>query len=91
MGRCPKSICVIHGRIHQTSFGFRNGMETREALYVMQVLIQRARNVDCNTYICFIDFEEAPNNELIEILHNTDQDVKDVRIKINLYMKQTAN
>ena len=93
---------IIHERIYpkleedigETQFGFRNGLGTREALFSHNVLIQRARDVNCNVYACFIDFEKAfdrvNHKKLIEILQQSGLDDKDIRIIYNLYWQQKA-
>ncbi|KAJ2952534.1 hypothetical protein O0L34_g6852 [Tuta absoluta] len=94
---------IIHSRIHtkiedkisDTQFGFRNGLGTRDALFGYQVLMQRCWDMNQTVYICFIDYEKAfdrvQHQKLIEILHNTGIDSKDIRIIRNLYWQQTAN
>jgi len=37
-------------------------MGTREAIFSLQVLFQRARDVDQNIYACFIDYQKAFHN-----------------------------
>lgn len=71
---------IIHGRIYRkcemaltnTQFGFRNGMGTREALFSVNVLVQRCRDVSKNVYMGFIDYRKAfdrvRHNRLIEIM-----------------------
>lgn len=44
--------------IEETKFGFRNGLGTREALFSLNVLIQRARDINCTVFACFIDFKK---------------------------------
>lgn len=87
---CPK----IEHDISETQFGFRNGFGTREALFCLNVIIQRARDVNCDVFICFVDFEKAfdkvNHNKLIEILHQSSLDDKDIRIITNLYWQQKA-
>lgn len=73
---------IIHQRIFKiceeqmsnTQFGFRNAMGTREAIFSLQVLFQRASDVNQNIYACFIDYQKAFDNvkhdKLIEILDN---------------------
>jgi Reverse transcriptase (RNA-dependent DNA polymerase) len=93
---------IIHSRIYkkleegisETQFGFRNGLGTREALFGIQVLIQRARDVNKDVYTCFIGFEKAfdkvRHQKLLETLGNTGIDSKDVRLIRNLYEEQQA-
>jgi len=96
-------LYIIHERIYpkleqnlgETQFGFRNGLGTRDALFGLQVLLQRCRDYNITVYLCFIDFEKAfdkvKHNRLIEVLHKHQVDDKDARIICNLYMKQKAS
>lgn len=93
---------IIHARIYQqceanieeTQFGFRNAVGTREALFALNVLIQRCRDINCDVYLCFIDFSKAfdrvKHEELISILRKTGADDKNIRIIAKLYWQQTA-
>lgn len=93
---------IIHGRIYgkleekigNTQFGFRKGLGTREALFGVQVLIQRCRDVNYDVYLCAIDFEKAfdrvHHNKMLEILKASGIDDKDIRIIGNLYWHQRA-
>ena len=93
---------IIHSRIYtkleehlsEVQFGFRAGLGTREALFSLQVLIQRARDVNCDVFACFIDFEKAfdkvPHGKLIDILKTSGIDGKDISLISNLYLQQKA-
>lgn len=93
---------IVHGRLYpkleqyisDTQFGFRNGVGTREALFSLNVLVQRSRDVGCDVFSCFIDFEKAfdrvNHQKLIEILQEHQIDDKDLRIISNLYWNQKA-
>ena len=58
---------IIHKRIYKiceeqvsaTQFGFRDAVGTREALFSIQVLFQRCRDVNCDVFACFIDYQKA--------------------------------
>jgi len=77
-----------------TKFGFRNAMGTREAIFNLQVLFQRARDVNQKIYACFIDYQKAFDNvkhdKLIKILDNVGVDKGDLRIISNVYWNQRA-
>lgn len=87
---------VIHERmrnkaeeyIGDTQFGFRQGLGTREGLFSIQVLVQRCRDMNCDVYLCFIDFEKAfdrvRHSHMINILKSIGMDDKDVRFIANL-------
>uniref|UniRef100_A0A8D8XFQ8 Craniofacial development protein 2 n=1 Tax=Cacopsylla melanoneura TaxID=428564 RepID=A0A8D8XFQ8_9HEMI len=94
---------IIHVRLYgkledhmgDTQFGFRNNLGTREALFSLQVLVQKCRDLCHPVYMCFIDFEKAfdkvQHSKLIEVLMKVNIDGKDLRIIRNLYYNQTAN
>lgn len=93
---------IIHGRIFKkceeyltnTQFGFRNGLGTRDALFAINVLAQRCRDVNKDVHIGIVDFEKAfdkvRHNELLNILNTLNLDKQDVNIIANLYWRQTA-
>lgn len=75
--------------LQETYFGFRNGMEAREAIFCLQVLLQRCLNQQKDVYLCFIDYEKAfdtvQHQKLLKQLHNTGFDGKDIQIIKYLY------
>jgi len=79
----------------QEQFGFRNGLGTRDALFSIQILVQRCRDINQKVYLGFIDFEKAVNKvrheRLFEILRKIDIDGKDLKFITNLYWHQQAN
>uniref|UniRef100_A0A8D8PQH9 Craniofacial development protein 2 n=1 Tax=Cacopsylla melanoneura TaxID=428564 RepID=A0A8D8PQH9_9HEMI len=94
---------IIHGRIYNrceeqvsdSQFGFRRAVGTREALFSIQVLFQRCRDVSCPIYACFIDYKKAFDRvqhvKMIEVLQKTGIDAKDLRIIRYLYWNQVAS
>uniref|UniRef100_A0A8D8T8A4 Craniofacial development protein 2 n=1 Tax=Cacopsylla melanoneura TaxID=428564 RepID=A0A8D8T8A4_9HEMI len=93
---------IIHRRIYKiceeqispNQFGFLNAVGTREALFSVQVLVQRCRDVNCNFFVCLIDYKKAfdrvKHDKMIEVLTKTGIDTKDLKIITNLYWNQTA-
>lgn len=93
---------VLQGRIHarcesilsNSQFGFRGGLGTREALFCMNVLLQKCKEFQKRVFVCFIDFEKAfdrvQHTQLIEALHRIGLDDRDVRLLKNLYWNQSA-
>ncbi|VEN57771.1 unnamed protein product [Callosobruchus maculatus] len=93
---------IIHSRIFrkceqdisQSQFGFREGMGTREALFGLNVLLQKCRDQQRKVYICFIDYEKAFDRvdhvKLLKILEAKGLDKNDITIIKNLYWDQTA-
>ncbi|XP_077301158.1 uncharacterized protein LOC143921680 [Arctopsyche grandis] len=80
--------------ISDSQFGFRRGLGTREALFCMNVLLQKCRDFKKRIYICFIDFEKAfdrvEHDKLIHALNQTGIDAKDIALLKNLYWNQSA-
>lgn len=79
-----RTYTKIEQNISSSQFGFRNGLGTRKALFCLQILIQRSRDLNKNSYICFIDFEKAFDKihhaKLIEVLEKIGLDDKDIII-----------
>jgi len=69
-------------------------ISTREALSSVHVLFQRCKDVNCNVFVCLIDYQKAFNRVIhdimIRILEEIGIDEKDLRIYANLYWRQTA-
>lgn len=79
----------------QSQFVFRNNLGTRDALFCIQVFVQRCSDYKHPLFICFIDFEKAfvkvRHVELIRLLKNIKIVGKVLRIIRNLYWNQSAN
>ena len=94
---------IIHRRIYKlckervadTQFGFMKGVGTRDALFCLQVLFQRCRDMNCDVFACFIDYRKAfdrvRHERMVEILRSIGLDDKDLRIIVNLYWNQSAS
>lgn len=69
-------------------------MGTREALVTINILIQKALDVNKDIYACFIDFEKAfdkvQHDKLKQILIEKNINSKDLQIIKCLYWNQTA-
>ncbi|XP_071574655.1 uncharacterized protein [Temnothorax nylanderi] len=80
--------------LDETQFGFRNGLGTREALFSLNVLTQRCRDMNINVFVCFTDYRKAfdcvKHHKMIEILRATGIDSEEIRLISNLYWQQTA-
>jgi len=93
---------IIHARIRSkckwdlddSQFGFRNAFDTREALFGLNILLQKCRDHQRDVFACFIDYEKAfdrvLHNTLIDLLHQAGVDGKDIRVMKNLYWQQKA-
>ena len=85
--RCTKP------EISQEQCGFVEDTGTRNAIFIVRTLCERATEVQ-HVYLCFIDyakaFDKVKHEDLFEFLQNLDIDGKDLRLIRNLYWEQTA-
>ena len=67
---------------------------TRNAIFIVRTLCERAIEVQHDLYLCFIDyakaFDKVKHEDLFEFLQNLDIDGKDLRLIRNLYWEQSA-
>lgn len=78
----------LESRISDNQQGFRKGFGIRETLFGIQAFIERCIDINCDVYMCFVDFEvfdEVQHRKFINNLQNTEINDKDVRISANLY------
>ncbi|XP_072933758.1 uncharacterized protein [Epargyreus clarus] len=95
-------LSIIHERIRvkcdeqlgDNQFGFRSGVGTREALFAIQVLVQKCREMQQDVFLCFVDYEKAfdrvLHGRMLDILQDVGLDDKDIRFIRNLYWNQHA-
>ncbi len=84
----------IKPEIGQEQCGFVKDSGTRNAIFILRMLTERAIEMQKDLYICYIDytkaFDKVRHEELMKILSELDIDGKDIRIVRNLYWEQTA-
>ena len=80
--------------VAEEQYGFTEGKGTRNAIFIMRMITERAIEVQKDVFMCFIDYEKAfdkvRHSDLIEILQNINIDGKDIRLITNLYWNQQA-
>ena len=80
--------------MQEEQYGFTEGKGTRNAIFNMRMITERAIEVQKNVFMCFIDYEKAfdkvRHSQLIEILQSINVDGKDIRLITNLYWNQQA-
>ena len=80
--------------ISEEQYGFVKGKGTRNAIFIIRMLTERAIEMQKDVYMCFIDYEKAfdrvRHTDLIEILQRINLDGKDIRLINNLYWSQMA-
>ena len=86
--RCTKP------EISQEQCGFVEDTGTRNAIFIVRALCERAIEVQHDLYLCFIDytkaFDKVKHEDLFEFLQNLDIGGKDLRLIRNLYWEQSA-
>ena len=74
--------------------GFMEDTGTRNAIFMLRMLSERAIEMQKEVYVCFIDytkaFDKVRHEDLMDILQDLDLDGKDIRLIRNLYWEQTA-
>ena len=67
---------------------------TRNAIYILRTLAERAIEMQRDILLCFIDYSKAfdrvKHKELMQMLSELDVDGKDLRLIRNLYWDQKA-
>lgn len=81
-------------QLGDSQFGFRSGVGTREALFALNVLVQKCRDMQTDVFLCFVDYEKAfdrvRHQQLLGLLCDIGLDGKDIRIIRQLYEMQVA-
>ena len=84
----------IRFKVAEEQYGFTEGKGTRNAIFNMRMITERAIEVQKSVFMCFIDYEKAfdkvRHSQLIEILQNINIDGRDIRLITNLYWSQQA-
>ena len=84
----------IRPEISEVQFGFVADKGTRNAIFTLNMLLERSIEVQKDIYLCFIDyskaFDKVRHEDLFNILSSLNIDAKDMRILINLYWEQLA-
>jgi len=80
--------------ISPRQYGFMKDRGTRNAVFVLRNLCERAIQHQQNVYCCFVDyakaFDRVPHKRLFETLRNINIDAKDYRLLHKLYQNQTG-
>ena len=75
--------------------GFRPGTGTREGIFNLRIICERATDVQKDVYICLIDytkaFDRVKHFKMIECLSEIGKGDKDLQIISKLYWEQSAS
>ena len=84
----------IRDKVSEVQYGFRPGKGTRNAIFIVRMLAERAIQMRKDLYLCFVDYEKAfdrvHHHEMIKLLEEISLDSKDIRVITNLYWKNKA-
>ena len=79
---------------YETQFGFMTDKGTRNAIFSLRTLMERAIEVQNGLYLCFIDysktFDKVKYSDMFDIILRHKCDGKDLRVVRNLYWEQEA-
>ena len=85
---------IIEYDISEEQYGFMKERGTRDAIFNLRVLCERAIDIQRKVYIIFLDYEKAfdrvNHNKLMECLQRCGIDGKDYNIIQNIYWEQKA-
>ena len=80
--------------ISNVQFGFVRDAGTRNAVFVLRSIAERAVEMQKDVFLCFIDytkaFDKVRHDQLFEDLTKIGLDTKDIKLLQNLYWEQTA-
>ena len=89
-----RARCKIRPEIGREQCGFVEDSGTRNAIFMVRMISERAIEMQKDVYMCFIDYTKAFDNvkhdELFKLLSTLDINGKDLRLIRNLYWEQTA-
>ena len=74
--------------------GFRKGKGTRDAIFQLRMICERAMQMNKVVYLCFVDYQKAfdrvRHDKLLEIMERAGIPELERRLIINLYWHQDA-
>ena len=84
----------VEETVDDVQFGFRKGMGTRNATFMLRMVMERAIEKQKDLFICFVDFEKAfdrvRHEQMTERLMELGVDMADLRVLTDLYWEQKA-
>jgi exonuclease III len=84
----------ITPEIAKEQYGFMPDKGTRNAIFILRMIIERSIEVKHDLYLCFLDytkaFDKVKHDSLFQILEKLDIDGKDLQIIRNIYWDQKA-
>ena len=85
----------VEAEISRFQSGFRKGTGTREGIFHLRIICERALQVNMEVFACFIDYSKAfdcvKHDNLIHILKEIGVDNRDLKIIAGLYWQQSGS
>ena len=86
---------IINFEISEEQYGFQPDKGTRNAIYVMRTLSERAIEMQTPLFVCFVDYKKAfdkvKHDLIFQQLQEIGIDDKDLRLLQTLYYTQSAS
>ena len=84
----------LRSNLSDGQFGYQPGKGTRNAIFCLRMIAEKAIEKQKDLYICFIDyvkvFDRVKHKKLMEMLEHLEVDGKDLRLLANLYWNPRA-
>ena len=84
----------VEETVDNVQFGFRKGLGTRNATFMLRTVMERAIEKQKDLYMCFVDYEKAfdtvRHEQMMEKLATLGVDRADLQLLANLYWEQRA-
>jgi hypothetical protein len=81
--------------VGETQSGFKSKIGTREGLFNVRMIVDKALGVHKKIYVCYIDYEKAfdrvYHKKVMEATERAGMEGRDRRLISNLYYQQTAS
>ena len=85
----------INFEISEEQYGFQPDKGTRNAIFIMRMISERAIEVKTPLYVCFVDYKKAfdrvKHDLIFQQLNDIGIDDKDIRLLQTLYYTQSAS
>jgi len=85
---------IIKRLLAESQMGFRKGKGTRDAIFQLHIVTQRAIQVKRKIYACFVDYQKAFDrvkyDKLVEVMRRAGIPELEMKLIVSLYWNQYA-
>jgi len=86
---------IIERQLSESQMGFRKGKGTRDAIFQLRMIGERALKMGRKLYLCFVDYQKAfdrvKHDKLVEVMVKAGIPEIERKLIINLYWNQQAS